>query len=247
VTTIGDTYFQDVRREPTLVCFWRCNESAGSPYAYDYGARYNLNALLDGDPATGPALIQSDETAGSYVFGGAGVNGTVPDIDPLHVVGDVSLEAWVIPYAASQTKMIVGKMGSSGDDAGPYSLGLAAGLPVLSLGDGSSQASVTGSVAPIVGIPSHVAATSFRGSMTVYLNGVAVGAAVLGAQAVADAAQPLYFGSIGSATGFDGLVGEVALYSGALSAARVLKHFNVGQQVLLDPGHYRMITPPVFS
>jgi hypothetical protein len=247
VGPLGDNLFSIVRREPMLVCFWRCNEVAGSPYAYDYGARYNLNALLDGSPVPGPGLIQDDSTSGSYIFGGAGVNAAVPDISALHVTRDISLEAWVAPYAAAQSKVIVGKMGSSGSVAGPYSLGLAGGFPSLSLGNGTTQKTVAGPVAPIVGIPSHIVATSFRGAMSVYLNGVLVGSGTLGTQAVADEAQSLYIGSIGAATGFNGLIGEVALYSGALSASRVYNHFRVGQQVLLDPGHYRLVRNPVYS
>ena len=242
MTTLGDTLFQVVRREPSLVTYWRLNEVAGSPYAYDYGARYNINALLNGGPVPGPALVQDDPAAGSYVFGGGGVNAEALDISPLRVVGDISLEAWIVPYAAGLTDNIVVKMNSAGSIAAPYVLGLVDGYPRLLLGDGTAQVEAAGIVAPIAGIPSHVVATSFRGAMTVYLNGSSIGTASLGSQAVADAGQPVYVGN-----GFNGLVGEVALYSGALSAARVLKHFNVGQQVLLDPGHYRMIDPPSYS
>ncbi len=246
--SLGSTLFQVVRREPTLVCYWRLTEAAGSSFAIDYGARYNLNGLINGSPMPSPALIQADTTAGSYAFGGAGVNVQVPDISALHVTGDISIEALVLPYSAGQTKTLVGKMNAAGTVANPYALSLSSGKPRLALGNGTTQTTVTATTAtPLTGIPSHVVTTSFRGLMTAYLSGLSVGTATLGAQAVTDGAQPLYIGSIASATGFSGLIGEVALYSGALSATRVLRHFNILQQVLPDPGHFRAVDRPTYA
>lgn len=245
--SLGAGYLPQIRREPVLTAFWRLNDPSGSTLADDYSARFNINGFYNGSPALGPALIQSDLSAASYLFG-TGKSVSVGDNAALHILGDISLEAWIVPYAGSLTAQIIGKMNSGATFANPYSLSLTAGQVKFSQGNGTTQTSVTGTTAPPVSVPSHVVATSFRGAMTVYLNGAVVGTGTLGAQAVTDGGQTLYVGALstGSST-FNGLLGEVALYSGALSARRVARHFTIGQQVLSDPGHYSTIDPPTFN
>ena len=81
----------------------------------------------------------------------------------------------------------------------------------------------------------------------IYLNGVLVVAGSLGAQAVGYAEQSFYAGAIGTVSPFVGLMSEVAVYTGALSAVRVARHYSVGQQVYVDPAHYLGVDPPVLT
>lgn len=244
--SLGETYFATVRREPTVVSYWRLDDSAGSSQAQDWGAHYNLFGAYNGSPTLGPPLIQSDLSAASYKFGGAGQNVSVGDAVPLRVTGDLSIEAWIVPYAQTQTTVLVGKMSAGGTVAAPYFLGLTSGVLTLSVGNGTTSTTITGGT-PRVSIPSHVVATSFRGTTMIYLNGSVVASGSLGGQSVADGGQSLYVGSIGAAAGFNGLISEVALYSGALSARRVARHFTLGQQVVSDPAHVSTVDPPVYS
>lgn len=240
--SLGASFYPTIRREPYLVTYYRLSDASGSAEVQDFGARYGLTGFFNGAPSRGPALIQNDASAASYLFGGAGQSVSVGDAAPLRIAGDISLEAWIAPAAASNTGLIIGKMNSGGTVAGPYALSLVAGELRFALGNGTTQTTVTGSTPLSVSIPSQVIATSFRGLMTIAVDGTPVATANLGAQAVADAGQSLFIGS-----NFNGLVGEVGVYNGALSMRRVLRHFDVGQQILSDPAHFTLLDPPVWS
>jgi hypothetical protein len=190
----------------------------------------------------GPALIQGDPAAASSVLSGA--NMAISDTAPLRIVGDISIEAWLMPYSASETAGILGKRNPANTFAAPYAFTLRNGQLSFELGNGSSSVILTGGTVPLV--PLHAVATCFRGTMRLYLNGVQIAQGALGAQAVADAGQSLYAGAFGSVSGVD-LLSEVVLYNGALSARRVARHFAVGQRVISDPAHYLTIDPPVLA
>lgn len=244
---MSESYYPLVRREPYLIGFWRLADASGSNDAADWGNHYDLTGVFEGSPARGPALIQADSTAASYVFGNVGKSVLVPDTSVLRMTGDLSIEAWVSPYS-SQTAAIAGKTNAAGTVAAPYYLGVSSGKLTLSLGNGTTQATLTTPNAlPLA--PTHVAATSFRGALALYVNGALVQSGSLGAQAVADGGEGVYFGAVTSSgeSPFNGLIAEVALYSGALSARRVKRHFIIGQQVLSDPAHYVTVDPPVIA
>lgn len=246
--SLGAQLFPQIRREPTLVSYWRLNDPSGSSQATDYGARFGLNGFYNGSPALGPALIQSDLSAASYLFG-TGKSVSVGDAAPLRVTGDISIEAWVVPYSGSQTSALVSKLNTTIPvTANPYFFGTNSGKLTFGLGNGVTMVSVTAPSVLSVSIPSHVVATSFRGVMTIYVNGVSVAIATLDSQSVTDDGQPMFIGEIYSGSSpFNGLIGEVSLYSGALSARRISRHFTIGQQVLSDPSHYSTIDPPSFN
>lgn len=245
--TLGAAYYPEVRREAALVSYWRLNDPSGNTQAIDYGARYGLNGIYNGSPARGPSLIQVDLSAASYQFG-TGKSVSIGDGAPLRLTGDLSIEAWVAPYAASQTAVIAAKMNSGASVAQPWYLGLLSGDVQFALGNGTTQVSVASSSQLPVSIPSHVVATSFRGVMTIYVNGASVATGTLGAQAVTDSRQAVYVGALSTGSGtLNGLIAEVAVYSGALSARRVARHFTIGQQVLSDPAHYTTIDPPSYN
>jgi hypothetical protein len=235
-------YFPLVRREPYLVSYWRLNDLAGAIYATDYGSRYDLQGVYATAQSPGPALIQNDSGTASSVFGGTDASMSIADVTTLRILGDISLEAWVAPYAGNQNAIIIGKMNTGISVPNPYALFLDYGMLKASFGNGSTQTTVSYSTPIPVSIPSHVVATSFRGAITLYLNGNQVASGLLGAQSVTDGSHSLYVGH-----GFAGLIGEVAIYNGALSARRIARHFQIGQQILQDPAHYTLVDPPVMT
>lgn len=236
-----ETYFALVRREPKLVAFWRQNDQGSSSDMADYASRYDLFGLYTGRNL-GPALIQSDSGAASSSL--ASGYGQVGDAAPLHITGDISIEAWVFA-PTSATGSIIAKQNSGATFAAPYSLQVSSGTFKFSLGDGTSQTSLQGG-SLAAGVPTHVVATSFRGELALYIDGAPVGSGSLGAQSVSDGGEPLRIGSTSALAGVP-LAAEVALYNGALSARRIARHFTIGQQVLADPAHRWLVDPPVVA
>lgn len=239
--SVPETYFSLVRREPFIVAYWRLNDPAGSTEAVDYGARYDLIGVYSSVNVAGPPLIQVDTGSASSVLKTAKMS--VADISQLRLTGDMSIEAWVAPYTSAESVNIASKLNSGASVAGPFALQLASGAPVFSRGNGTTSVSVTASTAIPVSIPSHIVATSFRGMLSLYVDGALVNTALLGALTVSDQGQPLIIGQTSTQNGVD-LISEVAVYSGALSARRIARHFAVGQQILSDPAHYKTVDPP---
>jgi hypothetical protein len=101
----------------------------------------------------------------------------------------------------------------------------------LELGVAQTLTAPAGSIA--AGVPQHVVAT-FDGSMRrLYVDGVEVAAAPL-AGATANPG-PLFVGSTGGLSGFfDGTIDELAIYSQALTSARVTAHYAEGAGIV-DP------------
>lgn len=234
-----DAYLDLVRREPYIVTFLRLNEAAASTIAYDYGARNTLNGAYTNPSIAGPALIEDDDLAGSSTMG-SGQLVSIPNTAVLQLTAALSLEAWIAPYSI-QTAILVGKMNSAGTIAGPYALTLNGGRLQISVGNGTTAATFLGPSLP-VGSSSHVVATLFRGNIALYVDGQRVAYTTIASQTVTDQGQALLVGS-----GMTGLIGEIAVYSGALSALRVARHFAVGRQLIPDAAHFLGVDPPVVT
>lgn len=233
-------YFDLIRREPKLVSYWRLNDPVGSTIAIDYSAHNSLDGSYSGNSSVTPALIQADPVAASRLMvPSSGLS--IPDITQLRLTQELSIEAWVAPTGPNQSGTIFSKLDSTGQIAAPYSLALNNGAITISVGNGSSQTVFEGPLLP-VGIPSRVCGTLFRGTLFLAVNGSPYTTLrFTGGQAVADAGQPV---SVGCSSC---LVGEVALYSGALSVLKHARHFAVGQQLLSDPAHFITVDPPSIS
>lgn len=237
-------YWTTVRREPFLVGYWRNNEGAGLTQVIDYAARYDLLGTYQSSQVLGSPLIQADATAGSTILGSGNAGFSVSDTSVLEITGDLSLEAWIAPFSTGQSCHLIGKLDSTKTYAAPYALRLSSGTVQLALGDGSSEETLTSGVPP-VSVPTHVVATAFRGAMKVFINGVVSATGSLGSQTVSDGAEPLYVGAAGTSSPFSGMMSEVAVYDGALSATRAARHYSLGQQVYPDPAHYLGVDAPV--
>ena len=244
--SLGSTYFYTVRRDPGIVCYWRLNDAVGSSTAIDYAAVNNLNGFYNGPPTLGQGpLIQGDLSSASVQIA-TGQSVTVGDIAALRLVGDISIEMWVVPLAASQNAALMSK-GTVSVAAKPYSLTLVAGVPVFTFGNGTTTVTATSSSALAVSVPSHVVARSFRGAMAIFINGVQTGTASLGALTPLDGADSLYIGNSHATAPFNGLIGEVSLYSQALSTTKIVRRFVLAQTILADQPHYTTIDPPSYS
>jgi hypothetical protein len=247
--TIPTSYFSTVRHNSFIVCYWRLNETSGTK-ANDYAAKFGLNGIYDG--ATKPfgheALILNDESAGSAKFGSTGQNIEVPDAVPLRVTENISIEAWIVPVEVNQTSTVFSKMNSAVTFPAPYSLGISSGKIIFSLGNGSSSVSITSPNVIPLGIPSHIFVTLFRKVLYIYINGKQEIAKVLGAQEIKDEKQPIFIGALSNNTKrYNGYSSEIALYKGSLSPKIILKHFNIGRQINLNPYYIKSFDQPTYS
>lgn len=251
-------YYREIRREPKIVCYWRLNDLSGTS-AIDRAGKYNLNGIYNGSPANGTSLIFATSgeinafPPGSKLFGLNEQNLEIPDANPLNIEGDISIEAWVVSYEKEQISMILGKMNETGIPtftfAEPYFLEVFKGAPVFALGNGTNQKFITSPNIIPVGTPTHIVATSFRKNMRIYINGEEVVNGKLESQEVKSSAKNiLYIGAVGNNTKrFNGLIGEVALYNGAIPSLTVKNHFNIGRQILFKKPYYTTYDPPSYS
>ena len=245
--SIPTNYFASVRRDPTLVSYWRQNDIAGAVRAVDYGAKYNLNGFYNGSPVVKTPLIYNDTTASSRAYGGAEQGLEVPDASPLRITGDITIATWLIANAANPTGNILAKMNSGNTFAGPYKFFLKESKLGFSIGNGAEQTELL-SESPILTRTSiFVVATSFRKKMTLYVNGISFGSTTLAAKQE-DKSNPVFIGMLeGGSENLNGYLGETALYSGGCSAAKALRLYNIGRQTLSETFRLTTFDVPSYS
>lgn len=133
---------------------------------------------------------------------------------------DVTWEAWVKPNANAHTYMTLLSWSSSGP--GLY-LHSNTKLDFYISGDADSPAGVVAS-----GTWQHVVAARAGTTVTYYVNGVSVGTATQSGSFGTQSGTPLVACDNFSGDDYDGIIDDVAIYGSALSAARVLAHWNCG-------------------
>lgn len=253
--TIPTSYYTTIRRDNSLVAYYRLNEKAGSR-AYDWAAKYRLNGVYNGAVAFNPSLIYGDASAGSKLFGENGYNVEIPDSIPLRIVGDMTFEAWIVLYEVA-TGTIISKLTRVIPPklfvVGPYLFGLKEGKLRFILGDNESTSLevISPSLIP-VGVPMHVIGTCFRKTITLFVNGKIVEQKSLGAQEVKSNTEPVLIGEIGKSGGtgllrFPGLISEVAIYNSGCSPKKALEHYNIGRRILENQPYITTYDPPSYS
>lgn len=245
--TIPTSYYRTIRRNPYLVSYLRLNDTSGTR-AVDWGAKYGLNGIY-GDPSLGhSALILNDEVARSAQFGSSSQYVEIPDAVPLRVIEDITIEAWVVLNEKESTSAIFSKMNSAVTYPEPYYLGLSSGKPFLAMGNGTTEVKVISSTAIPVGSPSHIVATVFRKSLCLYINGLEVATQALGSQEVKDSKQPVFIGALSdNSKRFNGLISEVAIYSGGISPKEIERHYKIGRQIVKNTSHVITFDQPSYS
>lgn len=149
--------------------------------------------------------------------------GAAPGAATLRIIGDLTIEAWVLPANFATAMGIVSKM--VGVIAAPYEFSLQAttGIPVLFRGNGTASASVAATAAPARSTLSHIAVTMKGSAVRHFLNGQLNGSGVLSTTA-ADGSGALEIGAIQGGSLFSGILDEVRIYARALSDAEIADH-----------------------
>ena len=219
------------------VAYWRLGEASGTTAADQRGQRPGSYV---GSPTLGATGAVSRDTDRATMFNGVNEYVNVPDagsFTPLvGTAGKLSLEAWVkvhaLPSAGPGTIVSKGAAGAYEHSLRVHPNGSVE--MVLWASNGATyQAAVTPAGAVSVGQWAHVVATCVnRVACHVYVNGAQLGASTSGwgATGPADGAAPLNIGRRADGTQYlNATIDEVAIYSSALSPARVQAHYTAGR------------------
>jgi Concanavalin A-like lectin/glucanases superfamily len=246
--TIPTKYYTAIRRDSSIVGYWRLNDALSTGRALDWAAKYGINGIYDGKPSGNLPLISNDSSAGSKLFNESMQNIEIPDALPLRIIGDITIEMWMFSRFISQTCALFGKLNSSFTFASPFYCGLSSGELFLSLGNGISQTTVIYPSELLTGPINHIVVTSFRKNMSIFVNGEEKASKNLESQEIKDGGQPIFIGSLGNNTNrFVGLLGEISLYSAGFSAKKAKRHYEIGRQVLSEPSFIKTFDPPSYS
>lgn len=207
--------------------YWRLGEPSGAT-AFDETANandgtYTLTAYGE------PGLIGDDpDTSVRLDRALAGERVEVPDDATLDFGDTFTLECWFKRETISETMGLLDK-GSNG-----FFLIIASDNHLM-FGKRGVTVITDGPTITDVSSPHHVVVTKNGATTKVYLDGVDVTPSVTN-DTIANTAAVLFIGqTIGGNEYWDGWLDEVAVYPTALSAGRVLAHYNAGAIVLPVP------------
>ncbi len=145
-----------------------------------------------------------------------------------------------VPSTVTGTQILFTQPYQSSASPYPVSIALVAGSPAsFTVQVDTSSGSIAAHPAAVLGANNHVVLTWTGTALTAYVDGVAASGGT-GTAPITNYASPYTGFTVGGPsdpkTGFSGSVGEVALYTTALSATRVKAHYNAA--IDADP------TPP---
>lgn len=219
----------------TPLAYWKLAETTGTTAADSSGNSYNASYVAS--PTLASALIASHLNT-SCGLNGTSQYGTIIPPSPLQLGATGSFECWVYPTATPNGGRVF-SAGYNGSTSIPWclgfstsgTLGAATGAYPFFGSYASGWGGVTTTTALVSSTPYHMVGTVAAGVMTLYINGTSVGQ-VTGISAPSTNAIGLAFGAVLTNTTpsnfFQGNISNCAIYGTALSAARVLAHYNAG-------------------
>ena len=202
--------------------YWRLGEDGGTTASDAAGAN---PGTYDNGPALGqPSLLPADAANKAVGFDGTDDYVDIQSSGPLSPSTAVSVEAWI------KTAALPGpaEFASIASKPGSYSLQLNGSRLEFKIdqpgGSGRLQAPL-GAIQ--VGHAYHVVGTFDGTTQRLYLDGLEVAEAVRPTEPISTSGDELRIGSWnGSEEFFDGVIDEVAVYTAALSAARIDAHYQ---------------------
>jgi concanavalin A-like lectin/glucanase superfamily protein/fibronectin type III domain protein/lysyl oxidase len=219
----GSSTYSNAVIADSPAAYWRLNEASGTLAADERGANPGTYANA---PSLGAAsLLATDTTNKAVGFDGTNDNVKVASSATLGFSSSLSLEAWIKPTSLP----VAGAFASILTKAESYSLqfnGPRLEFTVMQSGVRKRLQAPSGAI--VAGTAYHVVGTYDGTTQRLYVNGAQVASAALSGPATVNA-NPLMIGSWnGSEEFFKGTLDEPAVYTGALSAARVSAHYQAG-------------------
>lgn len=232
---------------PSPVAYWSFNEGTGTTAAD--AASTNTLTLRNGATWSGTGKFGA-----ALSLDGVNDRADAPNSPGLDINGSaMSVAAWVNLQDQGTWQQLVAKVSSVGTFTSPYfswhlfggSVSSTQWLPQFQVvNSGGTSVNVSSSVAVNYGAWVHVVGVYDGSAVRIYVNGMEQGNAAQSGNVISFS-QPLYIGASGLPDGFaKGLIDEVRVYSGALSAAQVLTlyNYNGGTSTLLPPTGFRVVS-----
>ena len=234
------------RDEPLLdasQAYWRLGEPAGARTAFDSA---NLNhGLLVGDPALGQAGGLDGDTGVSMSFNGADDHVDLGDRFDFTGTQAFTAEAWInrgTGNEATGLRRIFDKVRSSAPSDG-WSLSVVPSTQKIRFQRhaNATQNSLHSATAVVASRWYHVVASYDGATMRLYVNGLLETSTPASASSVGNALsfKVAWGPAAASADHFNGRIDDAAVYSAALSQARVQAHYVAGRSyrdVVMDTG-----------
>lgn len=229
--TVFEAYppYQNVVLADVPLAYYRLDEASGTSAADNSGNSYTGTYSASGVTlAQAGALTYDPDTAA--LFDGIAGTMTCPSGVTIGGLTAISIEAWVklsntsfsAPATVAATSNATGLQG--------FNVQIPAGASLLkfNIGSGGSAYTLTTSYTFSAGTWYYIVATWDGSTMTLYVNGVSIGTLTLsGGSITAPSHAPAWaFNPTSGAQFLPGTLDEVALYTTALSAARVLAHYQ---------------------
>ena len=201
--------------------YWRLGESGGTTAGDAAGA--NPGTYTNGPKLGQPSLLPADTANHSVRFDGANDHVSVPSSSTLSPTARVSVEAWIKPAALPSS----GKFASIASKPGSYSLqfnGSRLEFTIIQSGISRRLQAPAGAIA--AGTAYYVVGTYDDSVQRLYVNGAEVASAPL-TGAISTSSQELTLGAWNESTEpFNGTIDDAAVYTLALSAARIDAHYK---------------------
>jgi hypothetical protein len=210
----------------TPILYWRLNDSSGA--AADTSGNSHPGTYT-GSPTLSAAGPLNEGGTASVTFNGTSQYVTLAHTAALNVADVLTLECWYKGTASGTNRALIAKGTSS------YYLDVEASkLTLIKAGVGNIVAST---VNVNDNLWHHCVATKNGSTVKLYVDGADVTGAVSN-QTMADSTDPFNVAvrsPVASGEYITGSIAEVALYSTALSLARVQAHYNAGIGLFMRP------------
>lgn len=216
------SYGAEVLRDGPMA-YYRLGDTGESAVLTDAAGNERLGTFRNGvlrEVDGGPF----EDGDGAVGFDGVDDLADVPDAPGLDLGDAFSLEAWIRPAGGRLTRLL-------DKGVGAYALRQTAADRIVLTKPGAGDVAAATAPVPRDGGYHHVVATKNGASVRIYLNGADVTGPVTNRTFV-DNASVLRLGAahapLAGEERYRGELDEVALYRGALAAARVRAHYDVG-------------------
>jgi hypothetical protein len=221
---------------PGLVSYWRLGEAS---VAMRLTRRDSNHGTINGTVTRNvPGLLTNDSNGAVQTDGAVGNYINVPSSASLNTAA-VTVECWAKPSALTPDASLVDRFTNGG-----YFLELSSSgrwrwyIRPLSGSAGDTQTD-TGSSAPAfrptVGVRQHIVGTySVADGLRLYVNGIQQGAVASPGSALGATISMELLAASSAGTSFPGVLDEVAIYSGVLTPAQILDHYNAGLGALIN-------------